>query len=309
MRARRCRNCGALKAVKPLTAYVYCDYCATCFDYDASVEFRDRTALDSDDVDRALGAVVAGELNAAFLAGARETYARIFAWQVEVSIEVCPIAYSPRVKDLSYRRRFVDDLIVPWQVLTTFDAQARASGDSFQAALRTATRSRQLSQSAASLAHGSSPSALRCTRSLRARRPIRPAPRRVRPFDVSVRQRVDLRAALARCPLRRRSAAAAGRHRHGVRLHPRSPSRLLAVRLRSVRQAAAGPGGGEAYGLRGVRARPRGRRAPVSMSPVRRPAGRRHGRRVLRMQCALGAVSSGLSDATASRARSTGAAP
>ena len=145
MRARRCRNCGALKAVKPLTAYVYCDYCATCFDYDASVEFRDRTALDSDDVDRALGAVVAGELNAAFLAGDRETYARIFAWQVEVSIEVCPIAYSPRVKDLSYRRRFVDDLIVPWQVLTTFDAQARASGDSFQAALRTATRSRQLS--------------------------------------------------------------------------------------------------------------------------------------------------------------------
>jgi len=144
VRARRCRNCGALKAVKPTTAYVYCDYCALCFDYDASVEFRDQTALDSDDVDRALGAVVGDELSAALRAGDREAYARVARWQADVSIEMCPLAYSPRVKDPGYRRRIVDDVLVPWQVLTAFDEQAREGTRRFQAALRVAMRSRSL---------------------------------------------------------------------------------------------------------------------------------------------------------------------
>ena len=143
VRARQCGNCGALKATRPLTAYVYCDYCATAFDYDLSVEFRDRTALDSDDVDRALGGVLADELNAALQAGDREAYARVLTWQVEVSVEL-PVAYSPRVKDLAYRRRFIDDLIVPWQVLTAFDAKARQDAVRFKAAVHKAVRSQTM---------------------------------------------------------------------------------------------------------------------------------------------------------------------
>ncbi|MGO8997973.1 MAG: zinc finger domain-containing protein [Polyangiaceae bacterium] len=144
MRARRCRNCGALKAVRPTTAYVYCDYCALCFDYDVSVEFRDLTSLDSNDVDRALGAVVADDLDAALRAGDRDAYARVLRWQIEVSIEVCPLAYSPRVKDASYLRRMVDDVLVPWAVITAFDPKAREGTKQFQALSRAAMRSQAL---------------------------------------------------------------------------------------------------------------------------------------------------------------------
>jgi hypothetical protein len=144
VRARRCPNCGALKASKPLTAYIYCDYCATCFDYDASIEFRDSTALDSDDVDRALGKVIADELVAAFRAGDRAAYARTFAWQIEVSIEICPVSYSPRIKDPAYRRRLIDDVLVPWAVLSVFEPRAREGGQNFRAAYETAVRSRRI---------------------------------------------------------------------------------------------------------------------------------------------------------------------
>jgi LSD1 subclass zinc finger protein len=145
MRARRCRNCGALKASKPTTAYVYCDYCALCFDYDLSVEFRDLTALDSDDVDRSLGAVVADELAEALAAGDRDAYARVLQWQIGISMEICPLAYSPRVKDPTYARRMLNDVLVPWAVLTAFDDKSREGGSEFQALLRTAMKSRALS--------------------------------------------------------------------------------------------------------------------------------------------------------------------
>jgi hypothetical protein len=144
VRARRCPTCGAIKASKPLTAYVYCDYCATCFDYDESVELRDDTALDIDRVDIVLGKAIADELVAAFRAGDREAYARAYTWQVEVSIETCPTAHSPRVKDPAYRRRFIDDVLVPWAVITTFDSQARANGQRCALARQTAVRTRTL---------------------------------------------------------------------------------------------------------------------------------------------------------------------
>lgn len=134
--------CGALKASKPLTAYVYCDYCATCFDYDLSIEFRDDTALDSNRVDRWLGSAIKDDLDAAFRAGDRDAYARAFAWQIEASIELCPIAYSPRIKDPVYRRRLIDDVLVPWALITVFE---QGGGDAKAAAAREAAlRSRTL---------------------------------------------------------------------------------------------------------------------------------------------------------------------
>jgi hypothetical protein len=144
VRARRCRACGALKAVKPTTAYIYCDYCATLFDYDSLIEFRDDASLGSDDVDRALVAVVQDELTEAFRRGDRAAYARTYSWIVEVLTEICPLAYSPRIKDEEYRARFIHDLIVPWTVLTQFDERSRADSAKFATARDRAIRNPKL---------------------------------------------------------------------------------------------------------------------------------------------------------------------
>jgi len=128
VRGRRCHACGALKATKPRTAYVYCDYCATLFDYDPRVAIEDPSALDPDMVDRALDRVTRDQLRQAAAANDRVEYARISRWRSLVSAEICPAAYSPRIRDPDYRRAFVDDLIVPWTVATRFDAAAREHG-------------------------------------------------------------------------------------------------------------------------------------------------------------------------------------
>ena len=140
VRARRCSRCGALKATKPLTAYVYCDFCATLFDYDVSVALDDPTALDADMVDRELQTVSVGPLREALAANDRAAYAEIIAWRSDVSTEVCPASYSPRIKDPEYRRAFVHELVVPWTVVTQFDPAFRAAAAKTDAARRRVVR-------------------------------------------------------------------------------------------------------------------------------------------------------------------------
>ncbi|HUH04168.1 MAG TPA: hypothetical protein VML75_19355 [Kofleriaceae bacterium] len=128
VRGRRCHHCGGLKVTRPSTAYVYCDYCATLFDYDPYVAVSDPTALDPDMVDRQLARVTAEPMRQAVAAGDRVEYGRIARWQTDVATEICPAAYSPRIRDPDYRRRFVDGVLVPWTVATRFDPAAHAQG-------------------------------------------------------------------------------------------------------------------------------------------------------------------------------------
>jgi hypothetical protein len=128
VRGRRCHACGGLKVTRPTTAYVYCDYCATLYDYDPRVAVDDPRALDPALVDRALEGVTAAPLARAFADGDREAYERITRWQSEVSTEICPAAYSPRIRDPAYRRALIDGVIVPWAVATRFDPAARELG-------------------------------------------------------------------------------------------------------------------------------------------------------------------------------------
>lgn len=128
VRGRRCHRCGGLKATRPSSAYVYCDYCATLFDYDPASAVADPSALDPDMVDRELHAVSGEALGRAAAAGDRAEYARITRWRCEVATEVCPAAYSPRVRDPSYRRQLIDDLLVPWTVATRFDSAVHTQG-------------------------------------------------------------------------------------------------------------------------------------------------------------------------------------
>jgi DNA-directed RNA polymerase subunit RPC12/RpoP len=154
VRARRCHHCGALKAIPPRTAYVYCDYCATLFDYDSAVVRDDPSALDPEDVDRALGKATRDQLAAARAAHDLAEYGRICAWVSEVSTEVSPLEYSPRIRDPEYRRRFVHDLIVPWTLATQFDPAWKALSKRFDDAATMASRDKRLERVLALLEAG-----------------------------------------------------------------------------------------------------------------------------------------------------------
>lgn len=122
IRGRRCPTCSSMKINPPQTAYIYCDFCGTLFDYDASVSWGDAGTLDSDDVDATLNQASSKMLRAAFEAGDKAEYARILRWRNEVAIEVAPEGYSPRIGDPEYRQALIENVLVPWQIATRFDA-------------------------------------------------------------------------------------------------------------------------------------------------------------------------------------------
>ncbi len=125
VRSRRCPTCGALKLLKPRTAYIYCDYCATLFDYEIQRSIDDPAALDPSMVDDAIDEVTFEQLVAAHRRGDRDEYARICTFKYQLAIEVCPAKYSPRTNDPDYRRRFIHELMVPWAVATQLDEPFR----------------------------------------------------------------------------------------------------------------------------------------------------------------------------------------
>ncbi len=153
VRARRCHHCGARKVTRPSTAYVYCDYCATLFDYDPSVTVEDRTSLDPDLVDERLARVTKDALQRAYAARDQAEYARIVRFTSSVLTEVCPAAYSPRIRDPTYREVFHRDLIAPWAVVTRFDAGYCERAAVVAKLRRAATGSRRWSDVLALLDH------------------------------------------------------------------------------------------------------------------------------------------------------------
>jgi LSD1 subclass zinc finger protein len=126
VRARRCHVCGAFKARRPATSYVYCDYCGALFDFDFTVAAADAAATSWEVIEARLREAVARDGARAVDRGDRAAFAEIRAWMYEVQAEACPEHFSPRVRDPDYRRRLVHDALVPWEIATTFDQTHRA---------------------------------------------------------------------------------------------------------------------------------------------------------------------------------------
>ena len=127
VRARRCHRCNALKVMRPRTAYVYCDYCAAVFDYDVRVVLDDQAALDPVHVEQQLVAATRKKKRAAIERGDRAALAELVRWETEVGAEVSPGEFSPRIRDPGYRRRLIEDVIVPWSLAVAFAPEHRAA--------------------------------------------------------------------------------------------------------------------------------------------------------------------------------------
>jgi len=123
IRARKCWKCGGFKSTVSPTAYIYCDFCGTLFDYDSRKEIEDPAAIDPEEVENTLAAVTNNQLKEAFEKNDPKEYSRIMTWRTELMIEICPQSYSPRVKDRDYKNRLINDLLVPWSTVCRFDKE------------------------------------------------------------------------------------------------------------------------------------------------------------------------------------------
>jgi LSD1 subclass zinc finger protein len=119
-----CVVCGAPKKLPAVTAYVYCDYCASLIDYDL------RRACEGD---TAPGPAYAATVNsshaasrAAIAAGDRDAYRDLQKRVYEAYVEHVPMAVSHRARnDPGYRRAYVG-YMAEAAVARAFDPAAQA---------------------------------------------------------------------------------------------------------------------------------------------------------------------------------------
>ena len=119
-----CVTCGAPKKLPSVTAYVYCDYCASLADYDL------RRATEGD---TAPGPGYAAAVNsahaasqAAVAAGDRDAYRALQEQVYEAYVEHVPMAVSHRARnDLAYRCAYVEYMAAA-AVARAFDPAAQA---------------------------------------------------------------------------------------------------------------------------------------------------------------------------------------
>jgi DNA-directed RNA polymerase subunit RPC12/RpoP len=119
-----CEVCGAPKKLSTVTAYVYCDYCASLIDYDL------RRACEGD---TRPGPEYAATVNAtqaaarqAVAAGDRDTYRDLQRKVFEAYVANVPMAVSHRAKnDPAYRAAYVD-FMAEFALARAFDPAAQA---------------------------------------------------------------------------------------------------------------------------------------------------------------------------------------
>jgi len=88
-------------------------------------------------VDSSLSAVIADDSRPPSRPAIAPRTAAALEWQISVSTESLPArVLAAREGSPDYRRRLINDLLVPWQILTTFDEHSRADAAKFQAALK-----------------------------------------------------------------------------------------------------------------------------------------------------------------------------
>jgi hypothetical protein len=119
-----CVVCGAPKKLPAVTAYVYCDYCASLIDYDLRLACEGDTAPSP-----AYAAVVNGAhaaSQAAVAAGDRDSYRELQRQVYQACVTHVPMAVSHRARnDPAYRDAYVG-YMAQAAVARAFDPAARA---------------------------------------------------------------------------------------------------------------------------------------------------------------------------------------
>ncbi|MCU1454991.1 MAG: hypothetical protein JWN46_3137 [Acidimicrobiales bacterium] len=103
-----CTRCGAPKTLPSITAYLYCDFCASLIDYDFRIANADTNAGLTNTVFHRLVAPVSAAMQAAIVAKDRDAYRTIQLDIFRQWVELCPQAVSPRAKtDEAFRERLI----------------------------------------------------------------------------------------------------------------------------------------------------------------------------------------------------------
>ncbi len=119
-----CVVCGAPKQLPTVTAYVYCDFCASLIDFDLRRASEGDTAPGPQYAATVNGAH--GPMQAAIAAGDRDAYASLQRRVFEAYVTHVPMAVSHRARnDAGYRRAYVD-YMTQAAVARAFDPGAQA---------------------------------------------------------------------------------------------------------------------------------------------------------------------------------------
>lgn len=102
-----CPVCGGQRAVRSRSAYVYCLYCGELAGVDFTAMER-RGATPAGPAYEALSARLAPELGRAVEAQDRAAFTALQRRLFLLHAELCPDAYSPRIRDAGYRDRIVE---------------------------------------------------------------------------------------------------------------------------------------------------------------------------------------------------------
>jgi len=101
-----CRHCGAVKVQPPSTACLYCDFCGTMVDWD----LRMAQGIGFLTPMKELSRLMFNEkvpLEHARAHGDRETYRQTMMRVWNQHMAMCPLTYSPRIGDPSYRQALI----------------------------------------------------------------------------------------------------------------------------------------------------------------------------------------------------------
>jgi LSD1 subclass zinc finger protein len=120
----QCVTCGAPKQLPTVTAYVYCDFCASLMDYDLRRASEGDTAPGPGYAATVNGAAAAGR--AAIAAGDRDTYRDLQKQIFGAYVTYVPMAVSHRARnDQGYRGGYID-YMAEAAVARAFDPAAQA---------------------------------------------------------------------------------------------------------------------------------------------------------------------------------------
>jgi hypothetical protein len=108
VRARKCPRCNAFRTSPPQFGWVHCDYCGALFDYDILTP-QPAGALDQGDIWQE----ILGVLDEIGVPDTEAAYAEAKAWAYDLHAEVCSHAYPPRAIDRAWRRKLIDDWLIP----------------------------------------------------------------------------------------------------------------------------------------------------------------------------------------------------
>lgn len=103
-----CHACGAQKATRSATAFVYCDCCAALTDWDFQIAISDPSSRLPGPAYEALLKELGDPLAAALAQKDRDAYLALQRRVFASYVEACPAACPPRCRDPEYRARFVE---------------------------------------------------------------------------------------------------------------------------------------------------------------------------------------------------------